>query len=338
VLPSEKDKVSFLSQPEHYPGQSASVTVIETHHARVFLTDEFAYKLKKPSRYDHLDLSSAEARHLLCAEEIRLNRLLARRVYIGLVTLVVLEDGSLALDAQGEIVDWLVKMQRLPGEWMLDKAAKRGLIGIADIERLMLTLQPFYELAAPCMSDHGSYCDHLMKEIHFVNKELEKPQFVLSPQSVAGVVRGLEAYIAANENLLESRRTDHRIRDIHGDLRPEHISFAPGRGVEIIDRVEFDANLRCLDCVEELAYLGLECRAIGQSWIERDIMHVYEATFGDDVPRHLWHFYAARRALTRTMLCAWHSLDGSAKHKWLARAVEYLDFATDYQTSLANDR
>jgi aminoglycoside phosphotransferase family enzyme len=99
---------------------------------------------------------------------------------------------------------------------------------------------------------------------------------------------------------------------------------------EIIDRLEFDRDLRCLDCVEEVAFLGLECRVIGQSWIENECIACYRADGGDPAPTHLWHFYAARRATMRAMLSAWHTLDTEGTDHWLRRGRSYLDLAADY--------
>jgi aminoglycoside phosphotransferase family enzyme len=46
-------------------------------HAWEFLAGAFAYKLKKPVRFDFLDFSTVAAREQACREEVRLNRRLA---------------------------------------------------------------------------------------------------------------------------------------------------------------------------------------------------------------------------------------------------------------------
>jgi aminoglycoside phosphotransferase family enzyme len=76
--------VDWLSRPEAYPEHPASVRRVETHISCVFLTERFAYKLKKPVRFDFLDFSTVELRRRACEEEIRLNRRLAPEVYLGL--------------------------------------------------------------------------------------------------------------------------------------------------------------------------------------------------------------------------------------------------------------
>ncbi|HSR70839.1 MAG TPA: hypothetical protein VLL72_00535, partial [Kiloniellales bacterium] len=76
-------KVAVLRDPAHYPEPTRSVYPFETHMSWVFLTDRYAYKLKKPVAYDSLDFRSLAARKHFCGEELRLNRRLARNVYVG---------------------------------------------------------------------------------------------------------------------------------------------------------------------------------------------------------------------------------------------------------------
>lgn len=115
-------KVAALCSVASYPVPAASVEVIETHFAWVFLVGEHAYKMKKPAAYPLLDLRSLEDRHRNCQDEVRLNLRLAPDVYLGAVPLVIDEQGMLKVNGQGAIVDWLVWMKRLPSDCMLDRA------------------------------------------------------------------------------------------------------------------------------------------------------------------------------------------------------------------------
>lgn len=330
LSPSQSDKVSFLSVPENYRERTRHVVVIQTHHAWVFLTDKYAYKMKKPSRHGDHDFSSLDARRHLCAEELRLNRRLARRTYIGLVPLGVGADRRLELGADGTIVEWLVKMRRLPDKQLLNHAAVNGLVTDEDIFRLMRKLHHFYRHAPVC--DHGksSYPVHLQNGLSSVEQELEKPRFRFPNTLVKAVVDRQKDYINTCEDTLERRQRDGHVREIHGDLRPEHICIMPNTEPEVIDCLEFDPDLRCLDCVEELSSLGLECRMIDQEWIEDKIIEWYQNNSDDEVPMHVWHFYAARRASTRAMLCAWHTLDAGPVNCWLDRGRDYLGIALRY--------
>ena len=74
------DKVDFLGAAKTYLGERPEVVQArETHMSWVFLTDRFAYKLKKPVRHNHVDLRALDARRRNCLTEIRVNRRLAGR-------------------------------------------------------------------------------------------------------------------------------------------------------------------------------------------------------------------------------------------------------------------
>jgi len=335
LSPSASDKTGFLGSPHSYPEPTRAVTVIETHHAWVFLTDTHAYKMKKAFRHGRFRYSSVESRRRLCEEEYRLNLPLAARTYLGVVPLVVDEDGRLCLDGHGRAVEWLVKMRRLPAERMLDKAAEAGVAGHGDIERLMQKLADFHRSVAACRAGSGGYVARLRKEIRATERELLRPDFAFSREQVQHVIEGLRALVDAGRDRLEDRQDRGLVREVHGDLRPEHVCLLAGGGIEIIDRLEFDPDLRCLDPVEELAFFGLECRMIGQQWIEADCMAWYDRHHADELPPWLWHFYAARRAAVRAMLSAWHTLDGDHREPWLDRGRRYLAVAGDYLAAAA---
>jgi aminoglycoside phosphotransferase family enzyme len=69
--------VAALARPAAYDHVVASVRVAETHIYWVFLTGEYAYKVKKPVKFPFLDFSTLERRRRFCEEELRLNRRLA---------------------------------------------------------------------------------------------------------------------------------------------------------------------------------------------------------------------------------------------------------------------
>src|SRR5690606_17535290 len=147
--PSLAAKVHWLQQPATYPHAPQRIDAIETHMSWVFLADEYVYKLKKPVRRDFLDFSTLEARHRNCEEELRLNRRLAPEVYLNVVPLTIDAAGTVRLGGQGEVLDWLVRMRRLPAECMLDYAIRHGTVRDDEIRRLALRLAEFYAASAP---------------------------------------------------------------------------------------------------------------------------------------------------------------------------------------------
>ena len=71
--------------------------------------------------------------------------------------------------------------------------------------------------------------------------------------------------------LLDGRVLDGRVVEGHGDLRPEHIYLVPFP--TIIDCVEFNAELRQLDVLDELAFLAMDCAALDAQWVG-DVFHI----------------------------------------------------------------
>src|SRR3954463_6028930 len=74
-----------LMSPACYPHPVERIECLETHISWVFLTGPYAYKIKKPVRLAFLDFSTLEARRRYCEEELRLNRRLARELYLDVV-------------------------------------------------------------------------------------------------------------------------------------------------------------------------------------------------------------------------------------------------------------
>src|SRR5262245_19653149 len=102
-----------LSDPSAYLHPVGGVEVRHTHISVVFLSGTFAFKIKKPVELGFLDFSSLEKRRYFCEEEVRLNRRLAPEIYLGVVP-VTRSDRGVRMEGDGEVVEWAVKMQRLP--------------------------------------------------------------------------------------------------------------------------------------------------------------------------------------------------------------------------------
>ena len=114
-------KVTALCTTEFYQDRCQRVDTIETHMSWIFLTEHLVYKLKKPLLRSFINLSHCADRRLNSLQELLLNQRLAPRVYLAVLPLTEGSKGTLELNGAGPIVDWLVKMRRLPAERMLDR-------------------------------------------------------------------------------------------------------------------------------------------------------------------------------------------------------------------------
>ncbi len=351
VAPTLFDKMRFLTAPAAYGAGVENVAVKETHMSFVFLTEDRVYKLKKPICRPPLDLTTLAAREANCLDEVRLNRRLAPELYLGTVALTCSREGQLALGGNGQIVDWLVVMRRLPAELMLDQLLAQDGLAEGRVDELADLLARFYVAAARPKLPPDTYLARLIAQ-HRLNLDVLKRPFAnYDPSHALAIGMRIDAAIKGCGPLLITRAAAGAIVEGHGDLRPEHVCF--NRPLVIFDCLEFSDELRTLDPFDELAYLALECSVLahqhepavqeatpirgankGGATISasdfgpRLIAKVAER-LGQEPPAMLLHLYTALRAELRARLMLAHLLDAHPREpeKWAPLAGLYLAFA-----------
>ena len=337
---------AFLRSPGLYPDAPKVVVVKETHMSWVFVTDEYAYKLKKAIRFDDLDLATSVLRRRGCEEEVRLNRRLAPGVYLGVSAITRTPAGTLALDGKGRSIDWVVRMRRLPPERMLDALIEerraRGEEG--NIRVVARYLARFFAAARPEAVSPRNYCTRLERGVREDVRALLAPRYGLSRARLETLARAQLQLLDRNPPLFERRVQAGRIVEGHGDLRPEHICVR-GQGA-IIDCLEFSRDLRVLDPLDELAFLALECERLGDARVGQWFLDEYSDVTGDEAPAALLHFYRVYRALRRANIAVRHLDDPTMRdpERFAARARQYLELVepvtvgSESKVSQANSR
>lgn len=321
---STEEKVRFLACPAAYVPCPAEVLVEETHMSWVFLAGERVYKLKKPVRHPFLDFSTLGARERDCREEVRLNRRLAPDVYLGVMPLVAGEGGRLAIGGEGQVMDWLVVMRRLPAGRLLDKAIEAHAVSLGEIGAVTARLAAFYVQAEGAGLSPSAYVA-LFEEEHARNKAvLTDRAFDLNGIRVEEILGRVDGVLAGRREILMERIAEGRIVEGHGDLRPEHVCLVDPP--VIIDCLEFNRRLRLVDPVDELTYLGLECARLSAGWIGPVILDGYMRRLGDRPPAMLISFYWTYRACLRARLSLMHIIERDRRKpgKWLPLARQYM--------------
>jgi aminoglycoside phosphotransferase family enzyme len=325
-----EQKVAALCRPETYPEAPPHLEVIETHMSFVFLTPSHAYKLKKPVRYDSLDFSTLALRHHFCREELRLNAPLAPDVYLAVVPVKRRPNGRIDLTADGEVIEWLVQMRRLPREEMLDARIRTGRLQAGEIDPLAERLAGFYAQAAPEPVSFEARQAYLLQELDHDRATFAPHATELGGDDLQTLHHAQRAFVVGREALLQQRVADQRFVEGHGDLRPEHVCLlAPP---VVFDRIEFNRGLRIVDPVYELAHLGMECERLGASWIGTQLLGHYTGRTGDRPPRELVDFYRSLAASLRARLAVLHTreLEPARWERWLAKGRSYLGLASRY--------
>jgi len=322
-----RDKAALLARPATYGPGVAAVETVETHMSLVFLAGLTVYKLKKPVVYPFLDFSTLAARERNCRDELRLNRRLAPDVYLGLSKITREADGTLALDGRGEVVDWLVRMRRLPAGRTLDQLIARKTVTAEQVDAIADVLAGFYAGAERGRTSADEYVQQLRSE-HAVSRKV----IGSFENGFAGaLLDDVQRFLDEDHALLRARVAAGRVVDGHGDLRPEHVWLATPP--LIIDCLEFNERLRQVDPFDEITYLGLECARLGAEWIGPRLLQTLSAALGDAIDARLVRFYARYRACVRARLALAHLAEPSPREpeRWQPLARAYLRLGAELQ-------
>ncbi len=278
--------------------EAAEVPVRETHISWVFLAGERAYKLKKPLALPFLDYATPARRRKMCTEEVRLNRRLAPSIYLGVCALVRAPDGlKLAPEGEPGAVEHVVQMRRFDERRTLAALLDRGELRREVLEEVGRLLARFHASCRPARS--GTYGPRAVA--HEVRRNLEELAAVTELRAEDTMIKSLElftaAFIAAHTETLQARADRKRRREVHGDLRAEHVVVE--REVSIVDCVEFDPELRTLDVADDLAFLVMDLAALGGDRYIGALVTAYREAGGDCGDDRLLAFFAVHRALVR---------------------------------------
>jgi aminoglycoside phosphotransferase family enzyme len=316
--------VAFLRQPAAFPDRPDTVEVVETHFAWIFLSRHYVYKLKKPIRFLQLDLTTAAARRSNCELEVALNRRLAADTYVGVVALGRHGSG-LRLELDANPVDWLVKMRRLPREATLEYLLPTIDTNDPRLAVFMETLCAFYRRAVRAPWNKDDFARSLRRQSLSAADRLIVSELEPDRERVRSIAESQISFVERHYALLAERIAEWHVRDAHGDLRPEHIFLTSPP--QIIDCLEFSAELRQLDTAEEISFLALECELRERPDIAERLRSLYAEFCEDSVPEHLYDYYTSRRALVRAFLCASHfaeSQDEATFRRWLDHTRRYI--------------
>lgn len=301
-FPDLEQLIAELSDPSAYPHPVDNVKVIQTHISCVFLTGDFAYKLKKPVDFGFLDYTTRESRHEFCTWEITLNRRLCPYLYIETVP-ITRQNGRLKVGGTGDCVDWAVKMRQLQAADMLAARLEAGSAGEEEIRRIALLLARFHAGAdnTPAVRAWGEP-DIIAGTI---GRTLDTMDSLtgdhLSSQSREAIRRSLESFQTEEKGLLRERMQAGFTRDCHGDLRIQNICLDSrfDEGIQIFDCIEFNQEFRYIDVAADIAYLAMDLDLTGRADLREILVDSYRQTCGDHSLMAVLRFYQTYRACVR---------------------------------------
>lgn len=315
-----------------FAAAGATPRLIETHISGVILVGDEAWKLKKPVDLGFLDFSDIDARERACREELRLNARLAPSLYLGVVPIRATADGVApgrddeardlpgapdrdahpaehpAADT-GPIVDWAVRMRRLPDGVIAADRLAAGRLDAADLERFALRLAAFHRDApvAPLESPWGRGEAILASALATVDALAMRAD----PAACGALRAWFLGQAAALQPAWAARRIAGRVREGHGDLHLENV-IVTDDDTGAFDCIEFDPALRWIDTMNDVAFVIADLLARGRDDLAWGFLDATLEAGGDFEGLVVLRFYAVHRATIRALVCALREAGGLA--------------------------
>lgn len=326
--------VESMADPAFYPQHPEKVETLQTHISYVFIAGDLVYKVKKPVNFGFLDFTTLEKRRRFCEQEVTLNRRLAPDAYLGVVPICEDEAGRLHLGEGGRIVEYAVKMIRLPQDRMLKVLLAQGRVGPERMKDIAAKIADFHARAAT-----GGEIDEMGKiatiRFNCVENFEQTEKYVglaVTREKYDFMRDYVDFFLAEQRELFERRIAEHRIRDCHGDLHIEHICLVDG--IVVFDCIEFNERFRYSDTASETAFLAMDLDFNGYSEHARVFIDSYIRSSGDRDLRKLLDFYMSYRAYVRAKVISFRldqpGLAEAERKQILETASRYYELAFRY--------
>ena len=297
--PALPPHVQALLSPEAYPHPVDEVELRQTHISYVFLVGDVVYKLKKPLDLGFLDYTTLERRQHFCQEEVRLNRRLCDETYLDAVPIVQV-DGRVKVEAPGEVIDYAVKMRRLPEERMMNRLLEHDAVTSDMLAVLARRLADFH--ASSERSDEIDRYGGLETAMMNWRENFEQTEPYIGRTIHRRQFQDIQAFVEAtaenDRSVFDARVREGRARDCHGDLRADAVCFQDD-GVCIFDCIEFNERFRYSDVAADIAFLAMDLEYRGRRDLSDELMGRYLGATLDFTLPLLLPFYKCYRAYVR---------------------------------------
>lgn len=295
----DQHQITFLSSPAAYPEPTSAVQHLQTHISHIFLTDCYAYKIKKPVDFGFLNFTTLEKRRFYCHEELRLNRRLSPDIYLEVVALRDDGQGGLTFFGEGAVREYAVKMRRMPAERIMARLLELGAVTEAEITQIAEKVAGFHAAAerGHAIASFGSRA--MIRENWNENLQQAAPYIgrTLSTSDHRLISDWVTSCLECNGELLEQRVQQGFIRDCDGDLHSENICLDDQ--VHIFDCIEFNEKFRYSDTAADVAFLAMDLENHGRRDLAEKFVANYETVSNDFSLRGVLPLYLVNRAFIR---------------------------------------
>jgi aminoglycoside phosphotransferase family enzyme/predicted kinase len=324
-----------MQQPDFYPHPVQSpIQVEQTHASYVFLTGEYAYKVKKAVDFGFFDYSELQKRKHFCQEEIRLNHPLAPEIYLEVLPIAQQQD-TFKLAEEGEVIEYTLKMRQFPQEMLWSHLFEAGKLTSERLEELGRVVAQFH-LNAETNDYIRSFGEIAKIREAFDENYRQSEKYIGRNQTQAKFDQTkhfTDTFFDTETKLFASRREQNWIRECHGDLHLKNICLWEDE-VRLFDRIEFNEPFRFVDVMYDVAFAKMDLDARHRSDLGNAFLNTYIEQTGDWEGLQILPLYLTRQAYVRAKVTSFLIDDPDVpqiqKQKAATTAANYYDLAWQY--------
>ena len=327
------DFIQALQNPAAYSHDVSEVRLIQTHISYVLIAGDFVYKIKKPVDFGFLDFTSLEKRQHFCEEELKLNRRLCPSLYLEVLP-ITQQDDLFVIGGSGDIVEYCLKMARMPEERMMGNVIKDQGLDKAMLDEIVDILTPFYQEAegGDQIREFGTA---KAVSVNVLENFEQTESFIGCPALSQEQFDKIGTYardFLTKEELFLARIEAGRVRDCHGDLYSANICLADQ--VYIFDCIEFNQRFRYCDVASDVAFLAMDLDYQGLEDLSEYFIGRFIERSGDQQLTEMLNFYKCYRAYVRGKIGLFTAhapeVDEATKAVCFEQADKYFKLAERY--------
>lgn len=328
--------IQQMLKPEFYPHPvQEPIQLMQTHVSYVLLTGDYAYKVKKPVDFGFLNYSTLERRQHFCEEELRLNQRTAASIYLAALPIFQVSDDTYGLDADDNVAEYTVKMRQFPQSTLLSQMFEREEL-TEDLLRQLAEAIAQFHLAAKA-NDYIRAFGTVENIRQSIDENYEQTEgFIGGPQTQQqfdNTKAYTDHFFATQQDLLQQRIDQDKIRACHGDLHLNNICYWQDE-LLLFDCIEFNEPFRFVDVMFDIAYIIMDLTVSGRRDLAATFLSHYVEHTGDWEGLQVLPLYVSRQSYVRAKVTSFllgdPSVSEADKQAASAKAAKYYTLAWSY--------
>jgi uncharacterized protein len=321
--------IKWLQQPSTYKTKDIEIKTIHTHISVVILVGDFAFKIKKPVNFGFVNFTSLSQRKKFCYDEIRLNSILAKQIYLEVIPIYYnANTENFSFEIQGKIVEYVIKMCRFSQNNLFSTLLVQNKISQKQIADLSLKIANFHQNQKESNKEFGTFenitspmLDNFkqIQEIITTDKQI---------QQLTEIKKETKKQLELLQNTIAKRTSNKKIKECHGDMHSNNICLFKNK-IMIFDCIEFNEYFRNIDVMNDFAFLYMDLQTKNKNDLSAMLLNSYINTTQDWEGLRLLRLYCCYRAMVRAKIAQLTLKDlSSAMRKQKQQEYErYINYA-----------